>query len=138
MAIPCGWPCDGRISSVYGFRTHPIFRDKDFHAGIDIANALHTPVYATANGKVVFSGWLSGYGNVIVIDHGYNYRTAYGHLSKKLVNVGMHIYRGQLIAKMGNTGTSTGSHIHYEIHFKGKAVNPKPYLTDYFAQLNRN
>jgi murein DD-endopeptidase MepM/ murein hydrolase activator NlpD len=133
LATPCGWPCDGRISSVYGFRSHPIFKTRDFHSGIDIANVTFTPILCTADGKIIFSGKQSGYGNVIVVDHGHNYRTFYAHLSKKLVKVGENVVRGQLIAKMGNTGSSTGPHLHYEVHFKGKAVNPKPYLTDYFS-----
>jgi murein DD-endopeptidase MepM/ murein hydrolase activator NlpD len=139
MATPCGWPCEGYISSGYGFRRHPIFRIRDFHSGLDIANVLYTPIYTTADGKVVFSGWQSGYGNVIVIDHGHNYRTVYGHLAKKFVKKDDLVSRGQIIAKMGNTGTSTGSHVHYEVHLKGRTVNPKPYLTDlFFTQPERN
>ncbi|MCA6070989.1 MAG: M23 family metallopeptidase [Endomicrobium sp.] len=138
MATPCGWPCKGYISSDYGFRKHPIFRIRDFHPGLDIANALYAPINVTADGKVVFSGWQSGYGNVIVVDHGHNYRTVYGHLAKSLVKKDAFVTRGQNIAKMGNTGASTGSHVHYEVHFKGRTVNPKPYLTDYFFnQANR-
>jgi murein DD-endopeptidase MepM/ murein hydrolase activator NlpD len=131
LATPCGWPCEGKISSVYGLRVHPIFETRDFHSGIDIANVTFTPIFCTANGKVIFSGKQSGYGNIIVIDHGYNYRTVYAHLSKKLVKVGENVVRGQIIAKMGTTGSSTAPHLHYEVHFKGKAVNPKPYLTEY-------
>ncbi|MDR3307031.1 MAG: M23 family metallopeptidase [Endomicrobium sp.] len=139
MAMPCGWPCDGRITSVYGFRMHPIYLVRDFHSGLDIANKLHTPVFCTANGRVVYSGWQSGYGNIVVVDHGHNYRTVYGHLSKKFVKTGSYVSRGQIIAEMGNTGSSTGSHLHYEVYFKGRAVNPKQYLTDYFfAKTERN
>ncbi|MDR0800292.1 MAG: M23 family metallopeptidase [Endomicrobium sp.] len=134
MTTPCGKPCNGRITSHYGFRSHPTLNvKKNFHDGLDIANVINTPVRCTASGKVVFSGWQSGYGNIIVIDHGHNYRTAYGHLSKKLVTAGTYVHRGQIIAKMGNTGISTGSHVHYEVHFRGKSVNPKPYLVDYFC-----
>jgi murein DD-endopeptidase MepM/ murein hydrolase activator NlpD len=139
MAMPYGYPCDGRITSTYGFRMHPIYLVRDFHSGIDIANKLHTPIFCTANGKVIYAGWQSGYGNTIVVDHGHNYRTIYGHLSKRLVNSGSYVSRGQVIAKMGNIGSSTGSHLHYEVHFKGRAVNPKPYLKDYFfAEAKRN
>ncbi|MDR1104334.1 MAG: M23 family metallopeptidase [Endomicrobium sp.] len=139
MATPCGCPCDGRITSVYGFRMHPIYLVRDFHSGLDIASKVNTPIVCTANGKVVYSGWQSGYGNTIVIDHGHNYRTVYGHLSKRLVKSGFYVSRGQVIAKMGNTGSSTGSHLHYEVHFKGRAINPKPFLTDYFfAKSERN
>jgi murein DD-endopeptidase MepM/ murein hydrolase activator NlpD len=132
MAMPCGCPCDGRITSVYGFRRHPIYLVRDFHSGLDIANKVNTPIVCTANGKVIYSGWQSGYGNTIVVDHGHNYRTVYGHLSKRIVKSGSYVSRGQVIAKMGNTGSSTGSHLHYEVHFKGRSINPKPYLTDYF------
>ena len=132
LATPYGWPCEGRISSIYGFRVHPIFGTKDFHSGIDIANVAFTPIICTADGRVVFSGKRSGYGNVVVIDHGCGYRTVYAHLAKNLVKVGENVARGQLIAKMGSTGSSSGPHLHYEVHFKGRAINPKPYLTDYF------
>jgi len=139
MAIPRGRPSEGTISSLYGFRYHPFFQTKDFHSGIDIANQKGTPVHCTANGKVVFSGWQSGYGNIIVIDHGYHYRTAYGHLSKRLVKKGDYVKRGDRIALMGSTGAATGSHVHYEVHYKGKTVNPVSYLNDYyFTQYERN
>jgi murein DD-endopeptidase MepM/ murein hydrolase activator NlpD len=131
VATPSGWPCKGHISSVYGFRVHPIFRSKEFHPGLDIANKLNTSISSTAAGSVVFSGYQPGYGNVIAIDHGQGYRTVYAHLSKRLVNVGTHVSRGNIIAKMGNTGASTGSHLHYEVHFKENRVNPKPYLANY-------
>ncbi|MCL2485750.1 MAG: M23 family metallopeptidase [Endomicrobia bacterium] len=132
MATPRGWPTKGAISSPYGFRYHPFFRNKDFHTGIDIANAHNTPVWVTANGKVVFSGWQQGYGNIIVIDHGHSYRTMYGHLDRRLVKTGDFVTRGQEIAKMGSSGSATGPHLHYEIQYKGKPVNPVSYLTDYF------
>lgn len=139
LAIPKGYPTEGYISSQYGFRYHPFFQSRDFHSGLDIANRPNTPIYATANGKVIFAGWQSGYGNIIVIDHGYNYRTAYAHLARCLVKAGTYVQRGQEIAKMGSTGSATGSHLHYEVHYKGKTVNPTPYLTDYFyAQSERN
>jgi murein DD-endopeptidase MepM/ murein hydrolase activator NlpD len=139
MAMPCGCPCDGRITSVYGFRSHPIYLVMDFHSGPDIANKVNTPIVCTANGKVIYSVWQSGYGNTIVVDHGHNYRTVYGHLSKRIVKSGSYVSRGQVIAKMGNTVSSTGSHLHYEVHFKGRSINSKPYLTDYFfAKSERN
>jgi murein DD-endopeptidase MepM/ murein hydrolase activator NlpD len=132
LATPRGWPSEGVITSHFGFRLNPFFRTRDFHAGIDIANAKNTPVNVTANGTVIFSGWQSGYGNIIVVDHGYNYRTSYAHLNRRLVQVGDKVMRGQTIAAMGATGNVTGSHLHYEVHFNGRAVNPYPYLTDYF------
>ncbi|MDR2644811.1 MAG: M23 family metallopeptidase [Endomicrobium sp.] len=108
-------------------------------SGLDIANKVNTPIVCTANGKVVYLGWQSGYGNTIVIDHGHNYRTVYGHLSKRLIKPGFYVSRGQIIAKMRSTVSSTGFHLHYEVHFKGRAINPKPYLTNYFfAKSERN
>jgi len=139
MATPRGWPCEGRISSPYGFRYHPFFQSKDFHSGLDIANEKNTPIKATASGKVIFSGWQSGYGYIVVLDHGYNYRTAYAHLAKTLVKSGAYVQRGDIIAKMGSTGSATGTHVHYEVHYKGKTVNPVSYLTDYFyTESERN
>jgi murein DD-endopeptidase MepM/ murein hydrolase activator NlpD len=139
MAIPRGWPCEGRISSPFGFRYNPFFKNKDFHSGIDIANEKNTPIYATANGKVIFAGWQSGYGYITVIDHGYTYRTAYAHNAKLLVKVGQYVRRGDMIARMGSTGSATGSHVHYEVHYKGKPVSPVSYLSDYFyTQSERN
>ncbi len=133
MATPSGWPCKGRISSVYGFRMHPLLHNsKEFHSGLDIANILNTSIYSTAAGEVAFSGYQSGYGNVIVINHGQEYRTVYAHLSKRLVNMGAFIPKGSLIAKMGSTGTSTGSHLHYEVLFKKSPINPRPYLANHF------
>ncbi|MCL2334445.1 MAG: M23 family metallopeptidase [Endomicrobia bacterium] len=132
MATPAGWPCEGTITSPYGFRFNPFFQNRDFHSGIDIANARNTPIYSTANGRVIFSGWQSGYGNIVVIDNGYNYMTEYGHLEKRLVQTGTYVTRGQLIAKMGSSGSATGTHVHYEIHYKNKTVNPATYLTDHF------
>ena len=139
MATPRGWPAEGRISSPYGFRYHPFFQSKDFHSGLDIANEKNTPICATANGKVIFAGWQSGYGYIVVIDHGYNYRTAYAHLLKTLVKVGTYVERGDIIARMGSSGSATGSHVHYEVHYKGKSVNPVSYLADHFyKEFERN
>jgi murein DD-endopeptidase MepM/ murein hydrolase activator NlpD len=130
MATPRGYPTEGTISSYYGLRRNPFFNTNDFHFGVDIANVRNTPIRVTANGKVIFSGWQSGYGNVVVVDHGYKYRTLYAHLLKRLVSVGDDVTRGQVIARMGDTGTATGTHLHYEVHIQGKAVNPVSFLTD--------
>ncbi|MDR3049237.1 MAG: M23 family metallopeptidase [Elusimicrobiota bacterium] len=131
VATPRGWPAEGIITSHFGFRQNPFFNTRDFHSGVDIANALGTDIVATANGKIVFSGWQSGYGNIVVVDHGYNYRTSYAHLSRRLVLVGDYVSRGQIIAKMGNTGSATGPHVHYEVHFQNKSINPISFLSDY-------
>jgi murein DD-endopeptidase MepM/ murein hydrolase activator NlpD len=97
------------------------------HAGIDLAAPIGTPIYATADGTVSNAGYNSGgYGNLIKLDHGRGIETRYGHLSAILVSAGQHITRGQLIGRMGSTGRSTGSHLHYEVRIDGRAVNPIP------------
>ena len=128
---PSIWPCKGIISSPYGIRFHPIFNTKFFHRAIDIANKRNTPIVATADGIVVFSGWMRGYGNVIAIEHGKKYRTVYAHLAKSLVKKGEFVTKGQEIAKMGNTGRSTGPHVHYELHLNKRPINPMKYLSSY-------
>ena len=128
---PSIWPCKGIISSSYGIRFHPIFGNKIFHPAVDIANDKNTPIVSTADGVVIFSGWLSGYGNVIAIEHGHKYRTIYAHLSKFLVKKGEIVVKGQEIAKMGMTGRATGPHVHYELHLNKKPINPMKYLNGY-------
>jgi hypothetical protein len=138
VAIPKGYPCQGIITSKYGFRSHPLMDGSVFHYGLDISNVTGTPIQVTADGVVVYSGIQRGYGNVIVVSHGYGYSTLYGHLSERLVEVDSRVVRGQIIGKMGNTGNSTGTHLHYEVHFNGRQINPKQYLADYFFdQLTR-
>ena len=133
-ATPMGLPVEaGHVSSNYGYRYHPVYGNRDFHSGIDIGNAKGTPVYATANGVVIFSGWKTGYGNIIVIDHGYNYRTAYAHLDKRIVQEGAYVFRRQEIGAMGKTGTATGYHVHYEVHYKGNFVNPSKYMKEDYS-----
>jgi murein DD-endopeptidase MepM/ murein hydrolase activator NlpD len=136
-AVPNCWPCVGKITAGFGYREHPIFHYQEFHAGVDIANEKSTPVYATGYGTIKMCDWQSGYGRLIVLDHGYGYQTFYGHLSKILVNQGDKIKRGQLIGLMGNTGTSTGNHLHYEIRYGQSPINPVPFLKkDIFAVTN--
>lgn len=135
MATPLGWPASGIVTSKYGVRSNPFFKTRDFHTGVDIANVKNTPIHATADGKVVFSGWQSGYGNIVVIDHGHGFRTTYAHLAQRLVKVGAEIKRGQIIAKMGATGTATGNHVHYEVQYNGRHTNPTPYLKDHYYQI---
>ena len=98
------------------------------HAGVDIPGPLGTSIYATADGIVARAQWANGYGNLVELDHGRGIQTRYGHLSAILVQPGMHVTRGQLIARMGSTGRSTGSHLHYEVRLDGHAVNPMPFL----------
>jgi len=129
---PSIWPCKGIISSMFGFRLHPIFRNKFFHTGMDIAGKKGESVHSTADGIIVFAGWQRGYGYVISVEHGYGYRTVYAHLSKMLVKKGEVVIKGQEIAKMGSTGRSTGPHLHYEVHYNNRPINPVKYLSGYF------
>ncbi len=122
--VPNLMPVSGRITSRFGNRRDPIRRSIRFHQGIDIANSRGTNIKAAASGKVIFSGYQGGYGKTIIIDHGYGYKTVYGHNSSLLVDVGTRVEKGQSIAKMGSTGRSTGSHLHFEIHKNGSPVDP--------------
>ncbi len=131
-ATPSMWPTSGQITSLFGYRLSPIQRAEgdqgECHSGVDIANRPDTLIYATANGTVRLAGWTSGYGQAIVIDHGYGISTLYGHTSKSLVQAGDRVTRGQVIAYMGTTGRSTGAHLHYEIRRSGQPVNPMIFL----------
>ena len=128
-SVPSIWPVTGRVSSYYGYRTDPINGLRSFHNGIDIAAVYGTPIYATANGIVIFSSWNSGgYGNEVIIDHQNGYVTYYGHNSKNLVKKGDYVKKGQVIAYIGSTGRSTGPHVDYRISINGKKVNPINYI----------
>ncbi|MFA6093865.1 MAG: M23 family metallopeptidase [Elusimicrobiota bacterium] len=133
-ATPSIWPAAGRITSPFGYRFSPIRRSADeedegqFHAGIDIANSPETPIYTTADGVVRIAGWAGGYGQMILIDHGFGYTTLYGHTAKVLVRVGERVKRRTPIALMGATGRATGTHLHYEVWQHGRPVNPLKYL----------
>ncbi len=126
---PSMWPCKGIISSPFGFRIHPILGYRFFHTGLDIANMTGTSIKSTADGTVLLAGWKMGYGKVIVVRHNSYYRTVYAHLSKILVKRGDTVMKGQEIGKMGNTGRSTDPHLHYEVHYCKKPVNPIKYLS---------
>lgn len=129
MAVtPSIWPTNGDITSRFGWRNSPFGWGSDWHPGIDIANSLGTAIMATADGVVIMSGWFGGYGKCIQIDHGYGIVTLYGHNSQLAVEVGEKVKKGEVIAYMGSTGASTGSHLHYEIRVNGTAVNPANYL----------
>lgn len=122
-----------RNAGGYGYRTDPIYHVIKFHYGMDFACDIGTPVYATADGVIKYAQWKTGYGNLIEIDHGFGYVTRYAHLSKMNVRKGQTISRGEVIAEVGNTGKSTGPHLHYEVLVNGKNVNPVNY---YFMDLN--
>jgi murein DD-endopeptidase MepM/ murein hydrolase activator NlpD len=118
-----GW---GRISSGFGLRYHPILHRYRFHDGFDIPRPWGTPVYPSRSGRVVYAGWMGGYGNLIILRHSDGATTRYGHLSKILVKVGEFVVRGRtLIGRVGSTGLSTGPHLHFEVRDKyGHALNP--------------
>jgi len=127
-AKPKGWPTKGWVTSGFGRRLSPFTGRRKLHHGYDIAARTGTPVLATANGVVSKVASLSDYGKIVVLDHGYGYQTCYAHNSKILVKVGQRVQRGEKIAAVGNTGRSTGSHLHYEVRLNGVPVNPKRYL----------
>ena len=127
--MPAGRPVThGWLSSYFGMRTDPFTGHRAFHTGLDFAGKLGSDVVAVAAGVVTYAGKRSGYGNLVEINHGNGYSTRYGHNSKILVNVGQTIKKGQVIAKMGSTGRSTGPHVHFEVLINGHAVNPKKYI----------
>lgn len=128
-SIPAIQPVDfhdlRRIGSLFGYRTDPFYKVPKFHEGIDFTAAIGTPIYATGDGIVSEAEFnTGGYGNKIVVNHGYSYETVYAHLSKIKVKVGQHIKRGEVIGLMGNTGKSTAPHLHYEVHKAGVPMNP--------------
>ena len=122
------WPCSGPITSPFGYRTHPIFGTTIFHAGIDIGVDYGTPIHAADSGVVVYSGWISGYGNAVIIDHGGGVSTLYGHNQSLAVSEGQSVSKGSVIAYAGSTGNSTGPHCHFEVDVNGSPVNPMGYL----------
>ena len=123
-------PTKGYMSSPFGLREDPITKRKKMHKGLDYSNVPYTPIYAPADGVVVNTYVNSGYGNFLVIDHGYDIVTRYGHLTKYEVKVGQKVKRGDLIARMGNTGRSTGTHLHYEVLVRDQHVDPALYILD--------
>jgi murein DD-endopeptidase MepM/ murein hydrolase activator NlpD len=124
-SLPDLWPLVGRITSTYGWRKNPVTkRGNEFHAAIDIAGRVGSPVKAAGKGKVIFAGYRSGWGRVVVIDHGYGYQTQYAHNSSLLVKNGQTVQKGQVIARVGNTGRSTGPHLDFRIFKNGQPIDP--------------
>ena len=122
------WPCNGTITSHFGYRNTGIRGASTYHEAIDIANSYGTPIYASDGGTVIYAGWSGGYGYLVKIDHGNGYVTYYAHNSSLLVSVGDHVYKGQQVARMGSTGVSSGNHCHFGIQINGTFVNPLNYL----------
>jgi len=121
-----------RVASGYGWRIDPVYHTRKFHQGMDFTAPIGTEVYATGNGRISFVGWRQGYGQTVMVDHGFGYETLYAHLYKPLCRVGQRVKRADIIALVGNTGKSTGPHLHYEVHYHGKAVDPRNF---YFYDL---
>ena len=122
------WPISGPITSEFGWRTHPIFGTARFHSGLDIGGDYGMSIYAAASGTVIYAGWISGYGNAVIIDHGGGVTTLYGHNDSLNVSEGENVAQGQVIAMCGSTGNSTGPHCHFEVRENGEPVSPYGYL----------
>ena len=127
-ATPKGWPTKGWLTSYFGMRKSPFTGRRVMHEGLDIAANTGTPVVATADGVVARVKYSPSYGKMVIIDHGYGYRTIFGHTSKILVKAGQRIKRGDVVAKVGNTGQSTGPHLHYELRLNGVPIDPRKTL----------
>ncbi len=141
IAVPSDKPVRiAAFTSGYGVRSDPFKGRAAMHAGIDLAGPIGTPIYATADGTITDAGFNNGgYGNLVKIDHGRGIETRYGHMSAILVHAGQHVVRGQQIGRMGSTGRSTGSHLHYEVRIDTRAVNPIPFMksSDYLFAMQR-
>ena len=121
------------MASGYGWRIDPVYHVRRFHQGMDFSAPVGTDIFATGNGTVTYSGWRQGYGETVEIDHGFNYSTRYAHCSKRFVHVGQKVKRGDVIALVGNTGKSTGPHVHYEVHYHNQPIDPRNF---YFYDLS--
>ena len=132
---PSIWPIEGRVGSSFGERLDPFNGEGAFHAGIDIESPTGTPVRATADGDVAAAAMVAGYGRQIVLDHGHDVATVYGHLSSIAVMTGQHVLRGQVIGSVGQSGRATGPHLHYEVRIHNVPVNPHKYLRSTYEQV---
>lgn len=127
-STPTVRPVIGRISSPFGYRSDPVYQRPEVHEGVDLAAAYGTPIHAAASGVVIFAGVITGYGNLVSIDHGYGYITRYGHMSKISVKVGDHVKKGDSVGNIGMTGKTTGPHVHYEVLINEAPSNPVRFL----------
>jgi murein DD-endopeptidase MepM/ murein hydrolase activator NlpD len=133
--IPDLWPVRGSLSSTFGYRSHPVTGGWCFHSGVDITAPYGTPIYSTAAGIVTFASYRGGFGNTVIIDHGNGITTLYGHCSSLNVRAGRFVRKGDLIAFVGSSGTSTGCHVHYEVARGGGAVDPMAYMRKHRSEL---
>lgn len=129
-STPSIWPTRGWVTSDFGTRLDPWTAERKMHEGLDIATPHGQPVFTPSDGTVVFAGTEGGYGKVLVIDHGYGVKTRYGHLSEIRVRLGDHVKRGDKVAQVGNTGRSTGPHLHYEVRVNGIPENPRKFILE--------
>jgi murein DD-endopeptidase MepM/ murein hydrolase activator NlpD len=129
-STPSLWPVRGWVTSDFGTRLDPFTADRVMHRGVDIATPHGQPILSPSDGTVVFTGTENGYGKVLVVDHGYGVKTRYGHLSDYFVKVGDRVKRGAKIAAVGNTGRSTGPHLHYEVRVNGLPENPRKFILE--------
>jgi murein DD-endopeptidase MepM/ murein hydrolase activator NlpD len=129
-STPSIWPARGWVTSDFGTRIDPYTAERKMHQGLDIATPHGQPVYTPSDGTVVFSGTEGGYGKVLVIDHGYGVKTRYGHLAEIFVRTGDRVARGDKVAAVGNTGRSTGPHLHYEVRVNGIPENPRKFILE--------
>jgi len=127
---PSIWPARGYVTSGFGVRINPFTHAQQFHEGLDISNSIGTPVFAPADGVVAYAGFRDDYGKTLIIDHGYGVQTVYSHLADYLISQGEQVKRGQRIGAIGNSGRSTGPHLHYEIRIHGIARNPLHYIIE--------
>ena len=128
-STPSGWPVRGYITDGFGMRRNPFGGGTENHVGLDIATNHGTAIEATADGRVIYSGMYAGYGNIVVIDHGYGITTRYAHMSQIGVRTGQHVTRGKVIGAVGSTGRSTAPHCHYEVRLHDRPVNPLNYIS---------
>jgi murein DD-endopeptidase MepM/ murein hydrolase activator NlpD len=127
--LPAGWPISGRLVDGFGHRSDPFSGEGAMHTGIDISAPMGTSVKATADGIVMYANWNTGYGRCVIVDHGNGYQTLYGHLSQIGVIEGEEIRQGEIVGRVGNSGRSTGPHLHYEVRVHSTPVNPYRFLS---------
>lgn len=123
-------PTKGRLTSPFGFRNNPLGKGKEFHNGIDIANTRGTEIFAAGSGIVTTATYKPGFGNIVIINHGYGYQSVYAHNKKILVEKGQEVKKGDNISLMGNSGRSTGSHLHFEVRLNGEPIDPQKVLNN--------